>query len=324
MIPMASQPHPKPGGLGCWRGFHGAFRTLPFPGTDPDLHVQLIPSASALRSCATCRIQPDLSGPGPAGWLWTVEEGDGGSLQLDATGQAHYTAPLVSRKRTFHVRATSSFDSRVFGRVALEVRPHAMLAVLEPERTDPAPVPTLRVVAGNPATLPESAGTVDPWVLGGRFSRPHGLASLAGTGQWLVSYPGNRVFCQFEDQPSSAWHQGGGAGLCQTTDPRDWGEHVPLACPSYLADNRRPGADWLCAVSEPEHDRIRSVDARGVVRSLARCAAAARTWSRRPAPPWPIPWGSPSTPPGNAGWRSPGWIQEPDRPWSGPVDGGPW
>jgi hypothetical protein len=210
-----------------------------------------------------------------------VEEADGGSLQLDAAGQAHYTAPLVNRKRTFHVRATSSFDSRVFGRVALEVRPHAMLAVLEPGPSDPAPVPTLRMVAGNPATWKESAGEPDPWAMGGRFSRPHGLVSVAATGQWLVTYPGNRVFCQFEDPPRAAEHLGPGpecpgAGFCPKVDPRDWGEQVPLACPAHLADNRRPGADWLCAVSEPEQGRIRTVDARGVVRPLAGEAGSHR------------------------------------------------
>jgi hypothetical protein len=261
-------------GPGARRGYVGAFRTLPFPGDDPDRHVVLIPSARTLRACASCRIRPDL--PVPGGWLWSVEEPAGGLLQVDGSGQARYTAPLVNSRRVFHVRATSPVDPQVFGRVALEVRPHALLTFLDagPAKASGPGVEGLALVAGTLGNPALEAWEGDPWALAGRFTRPQGLAWIpAGRpdpsrspcpagGRWLVSYPGNRVFCQFEEESEGGWRLSGG-------DPHEWGDQALLAGPAHLATNGRAGSAWLCVISEPGQNRLRTLDALGVVRPLA-------------------------------------------------------
>lgn len=224
------------------------------------VRLDVKPSVPCVRSCGSCTFSADLNRGRASLWQWTVEEPGGGTLALDQAGQVRYTAPLVSRKRTFHVRASSSLDGSFFGRAAIEVYPNPLLAVLDPE---PAPAgtagPHLVLVAGG---LQAARDPDDVWRLALRIAQPHGIVCLPETRQWLVSYPGNRAFF-------TAVADGTLQKPDETPDYRDLGLTAPLSCPTDLAANGLDGPLWRCAFAETEQDRIRVLNARGVVTSLA-------------------------------------------------------
>ena len=272
--PLAGQGplRPVPAALAARALASAAGRSLPgAPGAPAglggDLMVRLEVKASAprVRSCGSCTLSADLRQGKASLWRWAVEEPDGGTLALDGSGQVRYTAPFVSRRRTVHVRASSACDGSFFGRTAIEVYPNALLAVLDPEPA-PAGGPGLAVVAGG---LQAAREPDDVWRLAARAARPHGVAYLPHTRQWLVSYPGNRAF-----------FPGAGGGTLQSPDEapdyRDLGRSAPLSCPTDLAPNGLDGPLWRCAFAESEQDRIRVVDARGVVEPLAGEAGSHR------------------------------------------------
>jgi len=262
--PALRHPAPPPGRVPA-AGFPGPAGPLrrqdgarPGPLPPPRAAITVKASALQLRSCGQCRLDTVPPGGPWSDWHWTVEEAGGGTLGRDPAGRIIYTAPLVSGRRCFHVRAASLLDPSFAGRVAIEVLPNALLAVLEAGTAGAGAPPVLDWVARGPSALAEGD---DRWVEAARFAAPRDLAWLPRTGQWLVSYPGNRAF----GFPAGVMLQ----DLAGTPDPRDLGQDAPLAAPTCLADNGCQGPDWRCVLAETEQDRIRLMDARGVVVPLA-------------------------------------------------------
>lgn len=238
-------------------------RAHQLPGAPSGLRLVVTASAPSLRSCGTCQVSAGLRQGRSSPWQWTVEEPGGGTLTQDEDGQVRYTAPFVAGRRTFHVRASSALDGSFYGRVAIEVYPNALMAVLDPL---PAEAAGLEIVAGG---LEPARDGDDRWSLAARMARPHGVAHLPRSGQWLVTYPGNRAFLPAPE---------GGPVLVPDgpADYRDLSRGAALSCPADLAGNGRDGYLWRCAFTEPEQDRVRLVDARGVVTPLAGDGASHR------------------------------------------------
>jgi hypothetical protein len=215
--------------------------------------VTLKASETRLRSCVSCVLGLET---GWEPWHWTVEEDRGGTLTRDDTGQTRYIAPFVNELRTFHVRAVALGDGRILGRLALEVYPNALMATLDPPGKWEGAEPELRIVAGSPTGI-------NVWREAARFSRPHGVTFLGETGQALVSYPGNRVFCMEPGEGMIGFQD-----LCEAGEAPE-GRAPCLACPTFLSTPERPGSERRCVFTETDQDRIRLVDARGVVTRLA-------------------------------------------------------
>ncbi len=230
-------------------------------------------TAPRLRSCGQCDLSAELRLGSQSPWQWMVEEPEGGTLSREPSGRIRYIAPFVSRKRTFHVRASSILDPRNCGEVAIDVYPNALLVVLDPAKAPGEAVPPVLVmVAGSPTgKSAEPDGESDGWQEAARFARPHGIAYMAHSRQWLVTYPGNRVFVM-EPGPGGpmAWF---GARLQEAEPEDDVQPGAQLACPTRLAANGGHGPDWRCVFSETDQDRIRMVDGRGVISPVAGEAA---------------------------------------------------
>ena len=205
----------------------------------------MTPSVPALHSCENCGLTVAQPPGHRSPWRWAVAEPGGGTLTRAGSGEIRYTAPWVSCPRRFHIVAGSPLDPSFAGRAAIEVRPSPLLAVLEPPaKAGAAPVPSLEPVAGAPT------------------GRPHGVAYLAPTRQWLVSYPGNRA-----PGPEAAGSPRQDPE--ERVDWRDSAQAAAIAGPTQLATNGAQGLDWRCVIAEPDLDRIRIADARGVVAPLA-------------------------------------------------------
>jgi hypothetical protein len=256
-LPVAARPAVRAWSAAAGPGLPGAPGAPAGLGGDLLVRLEVKASASCVRSCGSCTLSTDLRRGQAAFWRWTVEEKDGGTLSLDADGQVRYTAPFVSSRRTFHVRASSALDGSFFGRTAIDVYPNALLTVLEPESATSEP--GLALVAGG---LQAARDTEDLWPLAARIARPHGVAYLPAGRRWLVTYPGNRAF--FAAREDATPQRPG-----ETPDYRDLGRSAPLSCPTDLAGNGLDGPLWRCVFAETDQDRIRVVDARGVVTPLA-------------------------------------------------------
>ena len=98
------------------------------------------PQGAPVRSGQFCDLLAMRMDDQPGPFIWSVLDGNGGTVQDLGQGQARYTAPRVPARTTFHVRAASG---RYAGNLAIQVRPSINLT----------PLVSSHVLSGNSCTL---------------------------------------------------------------------------------------------------------------------------------------------------------------------------
>jgi hypothetical protein len=249
------------------------------------------PGDAILRSGDACTLYAGAATAAELAWDWRLQEADGGSLAPGTGGRALYTAPFVTRTRTFTVRASVASDRRLWAELELRVEPHAAMPVLDRILGPGWSGPRLEPLAGHgglalgedgrpladPHFLPRALIYVDHpspaltrrWLFVDQ--RSHTLRTLTEDGR-IARFAGREL-----RQPvpgDGSWPPAPAAGTMEAKGrpgpldgPRDRAQFsAPLALAIQPA---APGRPFRILVTEAGSAAIRCVDAQGSVGTFA-------------------------------------------------------